>query len=206
MISAVCLTGILLMPAGTLGQITLKRLPEILAELHALDWTRVDTSAVERVIGLAVSTQTAEIPRDSQYSDDPCTASVYGKANSGNVSFRFEFRQLATPDAAKCRLALYSVRLEAPGSAHDTDEALVRTNEALHASGKTCDSTLAEYRWRSDDSFTLFDLVAATTAVTGVDRKNLSIWLRHVPVSPSMVDDLPFRRGFLSPTTGAKAP
>lgn len=175
-----------------------------LSELHKLNWARADVQVAEKQIRTPLTVTTAEIPTDSIYAGGPCDGSVYATNSYPDVSVRLEFRKSVTADR-KCAVSLYSARMSVAAERSDAAALQVAIVAALQAAGKTCDSESSEYRWRSDDSRTLFSLLVDIDT----DQKDrlpvLSVWLRHIPVSPDMVDDLPFHKGFVVPSTSAQA-
>lgn len=197
MISVFLVVSMLMPDPAKVASLTPNAITRFVAALHRLEWSQVTVADAEKILGVALRAVDVEIPPDSQYKTDSCDGSVYATFESVASSATLEFRKHPSAAGSKCDLRLHALRADAVGDARDVESALVEAISRLEANGRTCD-TDPDYRWRSDDSLTLFDLSAATSAVDA-NRKRLSLKLRHIAISPDKVSDLPFRNGFVLP-------
>lgn len=175
---------------------SLAQVPTLLQKIHALDWTNASVVDLQGMVAVRWELIEAKIPSDSVYATGPCTGSTYLKFESAACSLSLEFRNRKF--RSRCASSLHSVRAEFDGSRQDVAAAHAMALASLRATGPVCDD-VEQYRWRSDDSRTLYDLSIATTSDAHHDR--LSLWLTHRLVPKEMIDGLPFSKGYFPPAS-----
>lgn len=163
------------------------------ASIHQRDWRTVTPDEVPKLLPLQWERIEAEIPPDSKYKTSECDGSVYLKHDGENASLSFEFRKTSRRD---CEPSLHSVWVSIGESPDVVAGAHVLLLSSLNATGPVC-GDVEQYRWRSDDSSTLYDLQLAKESEPGVS--GLALRLTHTNVLPETVDGLPFRKGYFPP-------
>lgn len=124
------------------------------------------------------------------------------QAGSGGNRISFEFAKVLDSER-RCRTRLRALEVDIILDSREAEVSRLRIIEALSAAGSVGADSY-EYQWRSDDSLTKNVLTTAiSSAVAGDHRQMLSIKLRHIPVSPETVDELPFHKGYFPPVCGA---
>lgn len=172
--------------------------PDVILTLHAMDWRQATPAEVAAVLPFKVSPREAVYPSDSPYRAE-CTGSLYLIAEERGVwSLSIEFERELVKD--RCVDVLTSVGFEATTSHAMANEIQGRAASAVKATGAQVSPQATEYKWRSADSRTRFDLFTSVVAKTK-PRPNtlarLKVILSHDAVIPSDVDDLPFEKGFM---------
>jgi len=174
---------------------------DALTTLHLSDWSKLDVKAASEKVNGELAKRWV--------SDDRCGAEVdtFKIAGDRNGTLRLRFEPLDGQAAAEnCSRYLFSVRYDAVFDlGADAEAARMSIVAALRAGGapEVNDTTRWQFRWRSLDSRTRFELSAA---VSHKERYVATIFLQHADVQPAAVDYLPFEKGYMGCKCNNSAP
>src|SRR5262249_4923535 len=108
------------------------------------------------------------------------------------ITFEFEPNR-------QCRPFLDGITIEADLTPSQAELVRGATLEMFRPGGRPCvASTTIEYLWRNSESDTRYDLFLSLTPDSGKDSArstSFKLILKHDPVTPTSVDDLPFEKG-----------
>lgn len=172
----------------------------LLVRLHEMDWSQLSVEKAARVLP-GFERIDLKLPEESQYRVHPCDGSTYlQKAKPADQRLEFEVVHSGGGNCVS-HLRAYSAEIELDYAAAEAMH--VKVIADLHASG-SIGPDAGEYQWRSDDSRTRFTLTTAIDRQDATGKATLMFKLRHDPVSPDMVDGLPFRKGYFPPSCSCK--
>jgi len=170
---------------------------------HARDWSTLNPESISVLVPFKLIQREERYPKDSGY-DRPCSGSLYLLSEQPTWHLSIEFDRDNRNE--RCTLILNSIAFESRLSNAAAIQMAGEVANSLKATGVQASAQKWQYQWRSRDSRTRFDLfesVVSKKNATPDTPATLKIILRQESVSPVDVDDLPFEKGFVCPSSEA---